>query len=123
MQYFPLVYVNHISIYYRKLQTIIHLVKGNIGVGVLTLPSAIGKSGLWVGTIGFVFLSIFAITCMHLIVECTELLAAKTGRAYMSYADLAELTCSTSNNESIRRVAKLFRYCSFLYQLTVFNYP
>ena len=33
------------------LQTIIHVMKGNIGTGMLALPRAISLAGLWVGVL------------------------------------------------------------------------
>merc|ERR1711953_557088 len=71
-------------------QTIIHMVKGNIGAGILALPRAVSLAGLWVGCIGIAVLSLFCVTCMHLIVDCAHRLSAKAGRSYMSYADVAE---------------------------------
>ena len=92
------------------METIIHLVKGNIGAGILALPLAIEHAGLWVGTIGLIFMSLCCITCMHMLVECSHLLCAKLGRAYMSYADVAESTFQESPNKTIRKFAKFSRY-------------
>ena len=91
------------------------MVKGNIGAGILALPRAVSLAGLWVGCIGIAVLSLFCVTCMHLIVECAHRLSAKAGRSYMSYADVAEFTFSTSPNKSLHKFAGFFRY-SFLYK-------
>ena len=95
--------------FHRVLQTIIHMVKGNIGAGILALPRAVSLAGLWVGSIGIAFLSFFCITCMHLLVDCAHRLATKAGRSYMSYADVAEFTLSTSPNKSVHKYAGFFR--------------
>ena len=92
------------------LQTIIHMVKGNIGAGILALPRAVSMAGLWLGSIGIVVLSLFCVTCMHLIVACAHRLSAKAGKPYMSYADVVEYALSTSHNESLHRWAGFFRY-------------
>ena len=86
------------------------MVKGNIGAGILALPRAVSLAGLWVGCIGIAVLSLFCVTCMHLIVECSHRLSAKAGRSYMSYADVAEFTFSTSPNKSLHKFAGFFRY-------------
>ena len=95
--------------FHRVLQTIIHMVKGNIGAGILALPRAVSLAGLWVGSIGIAFLSFFCITCMHLLVDCAHRLATKAGRSYMSYADVADFALSTSPNKSVHKYAGFFR--------------
>merc|ERR1712038_2252111 len=66
-------------------------------------------AGLWLGSIGIVVLSLFCVTCMHLIVACAHRLSAKAGKPYMSYADVVEYALSTSHNESLHRWAGFFR--------------
>ena len=90
------------------------MVKGNIGAGILALPRAVSLAGLWVGSIGIAFLSLFCITCMHMLVDCAHRLAAKAGRSYMSYADVAEFALSTSPNKSVHKFAGFFRYFSLI---------
>ena len=92
------------------LQAVIHLIKGNIGPGMLALPRAVSLGGLWFGSTGIVFLSVFCIQCMHLIVECSQRLALNTGRSYLSYPDVAEFTFSTAPDKRLHRYAKFFRY-------------
>ena len=96
--------------FFSLLQTIIHMVKGNIGAGILALPRAVSLAGLWVGSIGIIILSLFCVTCMHLIVACSHRLSAKIGRPYMSYADVVEYTLSTSHSERLQGWSKFFRY-------------
>ena len=91
------------------LQTIIHVMKGNIGTGMLALPRAVSLAGLWVGSIGLVIICVFCIQCMHLIVQSSQKLCAVTGKSSMTYADVAEYTISTSSNKKIHRYAKAVR--------------
>ena len=110
------------------LQTIIHMVKGNIGAGILALPRAVSLAGLWVGSIGIAFLSLFCVTCMHLIVDCSHRLAVRAGRSYMSYADVAEFAFSTSSNKALHKYAKFFRllfyyrkkHKTFIFRIIIF---
>ena len=47
--------------------TIIHLLKGNVGTGILAMPDAIKNSGLLVGNLGLVIMACICIHCMHLL--------------------------------------------------------
>ena len=93
----------------RMLQTIMHVMKGNIGTGMLALPRAVSLAGLWTGSIGLIFICVFCIQCMHLIVQTAQRLCVKTGRTNMSYADVAEFTFSTSSNKSLQRCSPYIR--------------
>ena len=90
-------------------QTIMHVMKGNIGTGMLALPRAVSLAGLWTGSIGLIFICVFCIQCMHLIVQTAQRLCVKTGRTNMSYADVAEFTFSTSSNKTLQRCSRYMR--------------
>ena len=60
--------VNTIS----NIETIIHLLKGNIGIGVLTMPIAISNAGLVGGVLGMVFVAVITIHCMHTLVIAAQ---------------------------------------------------
>ena len=70
-----------------NIETVIHLVKGNIGkipniestktlfitmfspgIGVLTMPIAMSCAGLVGGVLGMIFVALITIHCMHLLV-------------------------------------------------------
>ncbi|CAH1777563.1 unnamed protein product [Owenia fusiformis] len=53
-------------------QAMMHLLKGNIGTGIMAMPSAIANAGLWVGSIGLAIISVITIHCMHLLVNCAH---------------------------------------------------
>ena len=96
--------------YHSMLQTISHVMNSNIGAGMLALPRAFSLAGLWFGSIGLIFICVFSIQCMHLIVECAQRLCVKVGRSYMSYADVAEFTFSTSSDKRLHKYSQFFRY-------------
>ena len=50
----------------------IHLLKGNIGIGVLTMPVAISNAGLVGGVIGMAFVAVITIHCMHTLVIAAQ---------------------------------------------------
>lgn len=55
-----------------NIETIIHLLKGNIGIGVLTMPIAISNAGLVGGVLGMVFVALITIHCMHTLVMAAQ---------------------------------------------------
>ena len=76
--------------------TIFHLLKGNIGTGILAMPDAIKNSGLAVGTVGLVLLSVVCVHCMHLLVKANHRLKAigrfPEGKTVLTYSDVMEVT-------------------------------
>ena len=55
-----------------NMETIIHLMKGNIGIGVLTMPIALSNAGLVGGVLGMVFVATVTIHCMHTLVIAAQ---------------------------------------------------
>lgn len=92
--------------------TIFHMLKGNVGTGILAMPDAIKNSGLVVGSIGLILMSIICIHCMHLLVRANHRLKAlgrlPEGKDVLTYSDVMELTvkekfprCSTAARNTI----------------------
>ena len=53
---------------------VLHLVKGNIGIGVLAIPSALANAGLTLGTLGLAVIAFTTVHCMHLLGHIPHLL-------------------------------------------------
>ncbi|XP_077559952.1 proton-coupled amino acid transporter 1-like isoform X1 [Haemaphysalis longicornis] len=70
-------------------QTMMHLLKGNIGTGVLAMPSALANAGILVGSLGVVLVGIICIHCMHILVKCSHILSKKTGCRSLDFAGVA----------------------------------
>ena len=73
------------------------------------MPDAIKNSGLLVGTLGLVILSVLCVSCMHMLVNCAHTLGVRTRKPYMTYADVAEYSFSTSGPNA-RKLSKIARY-------------
>lgn len=73
-----------------SIQTLIHLIKGNLGTGILAMPDALRHSGLLVGCAVLPFLAVVCVHCMHLLVWTCTALKERTGQPNLDYALVGE---------------------------------
>ncbi|XP_036369659.1 proton-coupled amino acid transporter 1 isoform X1 [Octopus sinensis] len=91
-----------------NMSSIMNFLKGNIGTGLLALPSAFKHSGLWVGFAGILFLGCIATHCMHILVNCSHKLCERTSSVTMDYPDVME-SCLQTGPPALRRFSRAFR--------------
>ncbi|RWS29436.1 proton-coupled amino acid transporter 1-like isoform X1, partial [Leptotrombidium deliense] len=70
--------------------TMMHLLKGNIGTGILAIPHSFTYSGLTVGTVMLSIIGIVAIHCMHQLVNCQRVLCDRFKTVFLDYDEVAE---------------------------------
>ncbi|XP_035780455.1 proton-coupled amino acid transporter 2-like [Anopheles albimanus] len=71
-----------------NLDTLMHMLNGNLGTGILAMPDAFKNAGLYVGFFGTLAMGVICTHCMHLLVRCSHELCRRYGRPSLSYADV-----------------------------------
>jgi hypothetical protein len=104
-----------------NLQTMMHLLKGNIGTGILAMPNAFSNSGLLTGTILLPIIGGIAVHCMQMLVNSHSRLNHRLNHGYINYEDVrinnlshlatpsSQLPCSALLHDSGDRTSTRFR--------------
>lgn len=92
-----------------NLDTMIHLLKGNIGSGILAMPDAFSNAGLVVGTIGTLFMGFVCTHCMHMLVKCAHELCRRTQVPALGFSEVVEVAFATgpSRTRHLSHAAKI----------------
>ncbi|VVD00350.1 unnamed protein product [Leptidea sinapis] len=97
-----------------NIDTLIHLLKGNIGTGILAMPDAFKNAGLFLGVIGTLFMGAICTHCMHILVLCSNELCVRNQKPAMGFAEVVEDAFSVGPvifrkyAKSIRNVVNVF---------------
>ncbi|XP_038215018.1 proton-coupled amino acid transporter 4 [Zerene cesonia] len=88
--------------------TLIHLLKGNIGTGILAMPDAFKNAGLFLGVVGTLFMGAICTHCMHILVLCSHELCVRNQRPALNFAEVVE-EAFAMGPVSLRKHAKNIR--------------
>jgi len=88
-----------------------HLFKGNVGTGLLSLPLAIYHGGWILGPIMLCLISVMAVHCMHLLVASSSHLCQHHGLATMDYGNVAKYALESYGPMWLRQRSHLGTKC------------
>lgn len=85
-----------------NLDTMIHLLKGNIGTGILAMPDAFKNAGLYMGLFGTLIMGAICTHCMHMLVKCSHELSRRIQQPSLNFSDVG-FWCFETGPLSLRR--------------------
>ncbi|XP_058816791.1 proton-coupled amino acid transporter-like protein pathetic isoform X1 [Topomyia yanbarensis] len=91
------------------LDTLIHLLKGSLGSGILAMPLAFVNAGLWFGLGATIAIGAICTYCIHILVKCSHLLCRRAQVPSLGFADVAE-TAFLAGPDGIKKYSRLARF-------------
>lgn len=88
-----------------EIQAMMHILKANIAVGVLAMPSAFKNVGLWLGLLLVPLIGATCIHCMNILIQCHNHLCDKFNYEALDYDQVAALGLACGPKLA-RRLAK-----------------
>ncbi|XP_027462403.1 proton-coupled amino acid transporter 3 [Zalophus californianus] len=92
------------------MQTLIHLLKCNIGTGLLGLPLAMKNAGLLVGPISLLAIGILTVHCMVILLNCAHHLSRRSQKTFVNYGEAMMYSLETCPNAWLRTHSVWGRY-------------
>nr|XP_012596315.1 proton-coupled amino acid transporter 1-like [Microcebus murinus] len=97
------------------LQTLIHVVKGNIGTGLLGLPLAMKNAGIVLGPISLLAIGLLAVHCMGVLVRCARHFCCRLSKPFLDYGDTMMHALEESPCTWLHDHARWGRYIVFFF--------
>ncbi|XP_044576947.1 proton-coupled amino acid transporter-like protein pathetic isoform X1 [Cotesia glomerata] len=88
------------------LDTLIHLLKGSLGSGILAMPLAFKSAGLYFGLVATFLIGMVCTYCVHILVKCAHTLCRRTQTPSLGFAEVAE-TAFLVGPEPVQKYARL----------------
>ncbi|KAF4527238.1 hypothetical protein B566_EDAN016111 [Ephemera danica] len=72
-------------------ETLVHLIKGSLGTGVLAMPYAFSNAGIALGIPATLFVGFVCAYCVHILVAAAQELCWRHNRSALDFGEIAEL--------------------------------
>ncbi|XP_071446204.1 proton-coupled amino acid transporter-like protein acs [Hetaerina americana] len=100
---------DHVKHPTSTLETLIHLLRGNIGSGMMAMGDAFRHAGLMVASILTLFLAVVCVHSQHILVNVSDEMQYRTGASFPpDFADAMEASFETGPDR-LRKHAKMLR--------------
>ncbi|KAK6628809.1 hypothetical protein RUM43_002625 [Polyplax serrata] len=73
-----------------NMETLLHLLKGSLGTGILAMPNAFHNAGWALGLVGTIIIGIICTFCIHLLIKCEYELCKRRRIPALNYPATAE---------------------------------
>lgn len=90
-------------------ETLIHLLKGSLGSGILAMPLAFSNGGLWFGLVSTFLVGSICTYCVHILVKCSHILSRRAQVPSLGFADVAE-TAFLAGPQALHKWSRLARF-------------
>ncbi|XP_055708651.1 proton-coupled amino acid transporter-like protein CG1139 isoform X1 [Phlebotomus papatasi] len=90
-------------------ETLVHLLKGSLGSGILAMPLAFLNAGLWFGLVATFAIGIICTYCVHILVKCSHILCRRAQIPSLGFADIAE-TAFLAGPEGLHKWSRFARF-------------
>ncbi|XP_046684932.1 proton-coupled amino acid transporter-like protein pathetic [Homalodisca vitripennis] len=90
-------------------ETLMHLLKGSLGTGILAMPLAFANAGLIFGIISTFFVGAVSTYCVNILVQCAFQLCQRRKLPSLGFADVAEVAF-LEGPQRVRKLAPIARF-------------
>ncbi|XP_045463492.1 proton-coupled amino acid transporter 1-like isoform X2 [Harmonia axyridis] len=95
-------------------ETLMHLLKGNVGSGIFAMGDAVKNAGIIVGPISILFLGMICLYCQHLLLSAAERVGLKADGTPPDFAETVEMVFAEGPprlqrmSKTIKKVVNIF---------------
>lgn len=75
---------------FRNSETLLHLLKGSLGTGILAMPNAFYHAGWILGMVGTIVIGLLCLYCIHLLIDAEHELCRRKKKPSMTYPETAQ---------------------------------